>query len=473
VTTGATRIQPGRPGGRGQGGRGGPVPAAPAGWWPDAIGLAAAFSMLIVVALWVRQHGLQDLFQPSDGLTSLGRLTGLVAADLLLIQVLLMARVPVIERAYGQDRLARWHRLVGFTSFNLILAHIVLVTLGYAATDNAGPVREFVSLTLDYPGMLLALAGTVALILVVTTSLRAARRKLRYESWHLLHLYAYLGVGLALPHQLWTGTDFSASPLATVYWWTVWAVAAGCMLVFRFGLPLWRSARHRLVVDAVVPEAPGVVSVYLRGHRLDRLGVRAGQFFGWRFLSGPGWTRAHPYSLSAAPRQDLLRITIKELGDGSGQARWLRRGTRVLIEGPYGQLTGAARTRARVTMLACGIGITPLRALLEELWYRPGEATLVYRARTPEDFAFRAELDALAAHRGVRLVYLPGPRAADDAWAPAGYGRDDHLLHRIVPDLAWHDVYICGPDGWMAAAAEAARRVGVPPEHVHMESFSW
>jgi predicted ferric reductase len=465
VTAGGIQTRPSR--------RGGTVPAAPAGWWPELVGLAAAFSMLVVVALWVRGRGLQDLLQPADALTSLGRLTGLVAADLLLVQVFLMARVPAIERSFGQDRLARWHRLVGFTSFNLMLAHIVLVTLGYAATDGSGPVREFLSLVLDYPGMLLALAGTAALVLVVVTSLRAARRRLRYESWHLLHLYAYLGVGLALPHQLWTGTDFSTSTAATAYWWTAYAVAAGSVLVYRVAVPLWRSARHRLVVEAVVPEAPGIVSVYLRGRRLDRLPVRAGQFFGWRFLSGSGWTRANPYSLSAAPRPDLLRITVKELGDGSARARWLRPGTRALIEGPYGQLTGAVRGRARITMLASGIGITPLRALLEELPYRPGEATLIYRARTPSDFAFRAELDALAAHRGVRVVYLPGPRATDDAWAPAGHGRDDRLLHRLVPDLAHHDVYVCGPDRWMAAAAAAARRLGVPPEHLHMESFSW
>lgn len=470
-----------RTGGHGPGGRGpgAAPPAGRAGWWPDVIGCAAAFSALVVVALWVRNQGLQELrhlvddIGSADGLTSAGRLTGLVAADLLLVQVLLMARVPAIERSFGQDRLARWHRIVGFTSFDLMLAHVLLITLGYAATDHSGLIHEFLDLVLNYPGMLLALAGTVALVMVVVTSLRAARQRLRYESWHLLHLYAYLGVGLAIPHELWTGTDFTADTAATIYWWTAYALAAGSVLVFRFGLPLWRSARYRLVVDAVVPEAPGVVSVYLRGRRLDRMPVRAGQFFGWRFLSGPGWTRANPYSLSAAPRPDLLRITIKELGDGSSRARRLRRGTRVLIEGPYGQLTGAARTRPRVTMIASGIGITPLRALLEELAYRPGDATLVYRARTPADFAFRAELDALAAHRGVRVVYLPGPRAGDDAWAPAGYGPDDTLLHRIVPDLADHDVYICGPEGWLEAAARAARQVGVPAEHVHVESFSW
>ena len=101
--------------------------------------------------------------------------------------------------------------------------------------------------------------------MVVVTSIKAARKRLRYESWHLLHLYAYLGVGLALPHQLWTGQQFLTSTAATVYWWTLWAAAAGAVLVWRVGLPLWRSARHRLRVTSVVREGDGVVSVYVAG----------------------------------------------------------------------------------------------------------------------------------------------------------------------------------------------------------------
>src|SRR5207248_2670013 len=136
------------------------------------------------------RRGLQNL--SGDPLTSLGRLTGLVSADLLLLQVLLMARIPWAERSYGQDELARRHRLVGFGSVTLMLAHIGLISLGYAVTDHSGLVGEVWSLVTTYPGMLLATAGTLALILVAATSIRAARRKLRYESWHLLHLYGYL-----------------------------------------------------------------------------------------------------------------------------------------------------------------------------------------------------------------------------------------------------------------------------------------
>jgi DMSO/TMAO reductase YedYZ heme-binding membrane subunit len=221
--------------------------------YQDAAGAFAWLSMLVVVALWVAGGGIHDLgdLLGASGLTTLGRITGLVAADLLLIQVLLMARIPLVERAYGQDELARKHRLVGFWSFNLMLAHVVLITLGYAASARTEIVGEFLRLVLTYPGMLLGLAGSAALTLVAVTSIKMARARLRYEDWHLLHLYAYLGVGLALPHELWTGADFLTSPLATLYWWTLWGAAAGAVLLWRVALPLYRSAWHRLVVERV------------------------------------------------------------------------------------------------------------------------------------------------------------------------------------------------------------------------------
>jgi len=182
-------------------------------WWGDVGGLGAGVSLLIVTALWVSNGGVQQIAGGgADAVSAIGRLAGLWAADLLLLQVLLLARIPLIERAFGQDRLARWHRWAGFTSFWLMIAHVVLITLGYAAVAHANAFAEVWDMIWTYPGMLLATAGTLALVMVVVTSIRAARRKLRYESWHLIHLYAYLGVGLALPHQLWTGTDFISSP---------------------------------------------------------------------------------------------------------------------------------------------------------------------------------------------------------------------------------------------------------------------
>ena len=450
-------------------------PNAPA-WWRDALGAFTWVSMLVVTGLWVAGGGLQDLGALASGMTSLGRLTGLVASDLLLIQVLLMARVPMIERSYGQDEVARRHRLVGFWSFNLMVAHIVLITLGYAGQYGNNPLAELWEFVVDYPGMLLALAGTLLLVLVVVTSIRKARRKLRYESWHLLHLYAYLGVGLALPHQLWTGQEFLSSPVATLYWWSLWIAAAGAILIWRVGVRVYRTLAHDLRVTQVVRETPDVVSVWMRGRNLDRLPVAAGQFFTWRFLTGPGWLRGHPYSLSAAPTGNTLRITVEGPRRRQPRPRLAAPGTRVAVEGPYGRMHSGVRTRRKVTMLAGGIGVTPLRALLEELPQGPGDVTLVYRASSPDEVVFRDELDVLAAERGARVFYAIGPRVAGrDSWLPAhaAHLSDADALRQLVPDVAEHDVYLCGADAWMEAAGQAALAAGVPAERIHLERFTW
>jgi predicted ferric reductase len=431
-------------------------------------------SLVVVTALWLSNRGVQQLTGGGpDALSALGRLTGLWAADLLLVQVLLMARIPLVERAFGQDRLAHWHRWAGFTSFWLMVAHVVLIVLGYAGAARTGVWAELWSMIVTFPGMLLATAGTAALILVVVTSVRAARRRLRYESWHLLHLYAYAGAGLALPHQLWTGTDFLSSPVSTAYWWTLYAAAAGAVLIYRIGVPVWRNGRHRLVVSHVTTDGPGITSVHLTGRHLERLPVRAGQFFQWRFLDGPGWSRAHPYSLSATPHGHQLRITVKNLGDGSARVAALRPGTRALFEGPYGRLTGESYRGDPVVLLACGIGVTPLLSLLGDLPYRPGEATLIYRARNADEVVFRDELEWFAAYRGVRVLYLLGPRADRPSWLPRQYADHADALRQMAPAVASSEVYVCGPEEWTHAAQAAARTAGVEPQRLHTEQFSW
>ena len=452
-----------------------PPPPTRRRWWRDLAGSAAILSVVAVAALWLANGGIRNLQGSGEPATTLGRLTGLLGSDLLLIQVLLMARIPWVERSYGQDLLARRHRVIGFVSFWLMVAHVVLITLGYAQSASAGCLGEGWSLVVTFPGMLLAAAGTALLVLVVALSVRAARRRQRYETWHLLHLYAYLGVGLALPHQLWTGADFTASATARLYWWSLYGVALAAVLVFRVGLPLWRSAYHRMRVDTVVAEAPGVVSVYLRGHRLDRLPARAGQFFLWRFLDGPGWSRAHPYTLSAGPSTDLLRITVKDLGDGSRRVRHLRRGTRVLVEGPYGVLTADRSSGRRPLLIAAGVGITTMRALLDDLGPAGTGATLLYRVRTRAEAVFRAELDDLGRRHGVRVVYLEGGRSRHGSWLPARHSRGDDTaaLRRLVPDVAGREVYLCGPPPWMAAVRVSLRDAGVPDDLIHAEKFAW
>jgi predicted ferric reductase len=425
---------------------------------------------LFVVSLWISGGGIRDLFaMDADSLTTLGRLTGLVAANLLLYQVLLMARIPLFERGFGRDGMTRMHRLVGLWSFWLMLAHIVLVVAGYSAASGLNLLVQTWDFVVDYPGMLLATAGTGLIIMVVITSIRWSRARLRYESWHLLHLYAYVGVGLALPHELWTGADFLSSPIATAYWWTLWAVAAASVIVFRLGLPIVRSLRHGLRVVGVERDGDWGVAVRVTG-RSGAPRARAGQFFIWRFLDGPGWTRGHPFSLASAPGRDLV-LSARFAGDGSARLAALRPGTRVHIEGPYGTMTGDAREGTKLLMIGAGAGVAPLVAILEAEAFAPGDAVLVTRDHARGSAMRAPQIASLVSQRGLRHAALDGSRGRSwlprthDAWAGT------QLIAYLAPDIWQYDAFVCGPPAWIDEVTADLRAAGLPRTRIHAESF--
>jgi ferredoxin-NADP reductase len=204
--------------------------------------------------------------------------------------------------------------------------------------------------------------------------------------------------------------------------------------------------------------------VICSGRGLEKLPISGGQFFLWRFLTRDLWWQAHPYSLSALPRPPYLRITVKCLGDASRTVARLRPGTRVAFEGPYGVFTDHARLSDGVLLIAAGVGITPLRALLEDL---PADADVVVlvRASKVADLLHRGEIAALVEHRRGRLHEVIGSRRK--------VRLDARALHRNVPDIAERDIYICGPAGFDDEIVAAARELGVPDHQIHIESFGF
>ena len=246
----------------------------------------------------------------------------------------------------------------------------------------------------------------------------------------------------------------------------MYAVVAALVLWYRFFVPIRNAVRHRAQVVKVHYEAPGVASIVVRVRDLDRLAPESGQFFRWRFLTRDGWWQSHPFSLSAPPAEDL-RITVKELGDHTRMLTRVHPGTRVLLEGPYGAFTAARRTRRKVMLLAGGIGITPLRALLQTMPAKPGDLTLVYRVNSREETVFGRELETISTARGATLHHLVGPPGSTAD--PFIGGR----LKQLVPDLARHDVFVCGPPGFTNAATAALRRAHVPARHIHAEQFAF
>jgi predicted ferric reductase len=240
---------------------------------------------------------------------------------------------------------------------------------------------------------------------------------------------------------------------------------ATLLIVYRVVMPVRAAVRHRLRVVEVRSQGPGVVSITLRGHHIEDLRAQPGQFFRWRFLTARGWWQSHPFSLSAAPHHQYLRITVKDLGDHSRDLQQLRVGTRVFLEGPYGSFTPSRRRRRKVLLLAGGVGITPIRALFEVL--ASPDVTLIVRANRDEELLFRHEIDDIAERTGATVHYLVGPPGSE---ADPFVGQ---RLRTVAPDIARRDVYLCGPPRFMAVASDRLRAVGVPGRCVHAEQFSF
>ncbi len=425
--------------------------------------LLAGLGLGIVAALTFTAETSSELSAAGGVFTFAGSLTGMTGTYLALIMVLLVSRIPAVERVAGQDGLLRLHRWLAPWPISLLAAHAVFLTAGYAQAARTGPGHEAGTLLTRYPDVLIATVALAIMCLIGIISVRAIRRRLPRETWWLIHLWMYLALALAFPHEIVLGPSFVGHPLTQAVWSVIWAATAGVVLCYRLGLPVLRTLRHRLVVTEVRTEGPDVVSVILTGRHLDRLPVSGGQFLLWRFLTPRLWWQAHPFSLSALPQPPYLRLTIKGVGGFTRSVATLRPGTKVAVEGPYGAFTRYAQRRPRALLIAAGIGVTALRALLEDL-PRGSAPVVLLRAGRPGDLVLAGEVADLVRHRRGTLHELVGPReqAAIDAVT----------LPRLVPDLAQRDVYVCGPEGFVAAIVEVAKELGVPDDAVHHEAFA-
>jgi predicted ferric reductase len=420
----------------------------------DLLAAACWTSAAAAVALFLGYGGAGQFATPAQAVTSVGIIAGLIGTDLILVMIVLAARLPLIDRAVGNDR-------------------AMSLLVGYGMTSNLNPIAEIVPMWAlgDMP---LAFLGLGLLVSVVVTSVVAVRRRFRYEFWHLVHLLSYIAVLVALPHELSVGGLLAVGTFQRGYWIALYVVAFGAIGIYRFLIPVVRSVRHGLRISRIERVSDDVVSIYLSGRNLKSLGSGGGQYFVWRFWSGRTWWHSHPISLSAVPTSTELRITVRELGRGTSQIARLRPGTHVWLEGPYGLFTDAGRTAPKLAVVAAGIGITPIRALLEHSRLAPGEATILLRGSSERETYLLDELADFAAQRDASLYTSLGRRGRGSrSWLSESDVQRGVSLRSRFPDLMQSDVYVCGPGVWAEQVVADARSAGVPLHQIHFERFDW
>ena len=397
------------------------------------------------------------------------QVSGIMAQYVILVQILLVARIPLLERNLGAEFLIRAHSVLGVSVMVFLVEHIVGAVVLNMRLPGESAVGGVVAVLL-LQDVAAATVGTAILAVIVVVSGQKIRRRLSYERWRLIHVFAYLAVALVFLHELSLGVHFIASDVARAYWVLLHLVVLTCVLWWRVGAIVLMNLRTRLEVERLESETANVHTIYLTGRHLDRLNALPGQYFRFRFLTWDGWWQSHPFSLSSAATAGNLRITVKELGDWTtNHTKRLRPGIPVFLSGPYGGLTLHRRTRHLVVLIAAGVGITPLRSLLAALPPAPSREGLylLYRARSRKDLVFRKELERLTAERGGRVHYLLGESRSFLDRQPFG----PRQLTRLVPSIMYADVYLCGPEPMLVSAIDGLRKAGVPRAHIHTERF--
>ena len=438
--------------------------SVPRPWVADCLTVLAGLGFGVSIALVILATTGASLSAPGGWFNLAGRVFAMAGTYSILIMMLLIARLPGLERAVGHDKLVHWHRRLGGWPVLLIGAHILFTTLGYAAAGHVGPIHQLFVFFDSYPEMVKAFIGTGLLGIATALSIPVIRRAMAYEKWWAVHLLLYAAVFLSFFHQEQTSPMFIGHPLATAFWTSLFVITAIALVLGRVLLPVLMNVRLGLRVERVEREADGVVSIVMRGRNLERLAVTGGQFFQWRFLDRALWFHAHPYSLSALPRPPYIRITVKDLGDHSAALAGLRAGTRVFVEGPYGTFTQHRRETNQVTLIGAGVGVTPLRAILDDL---PGnvEVSVIVRASREEELIHGQEIAALVGARGGSYIPLVGSREL--------VALDARRLRQLVPNIGHGDVYLCGPEDFIDTTTSELATLGVLPERIHSEIFAF
>jgi ferredoxin-NADP reductase len=165
-------------------------------------------------------------------------------------------------------------------------------------------------------------------------------------------------------------------------------------------------------------------------------------------------------------------VSIKAAGDFTNRIRELPLGTLALLEGPLDAFT-AAEPRDKYLMVAGGIGITPIRALIESLSASGRDIVLLYSVKTADDLVFASELRTMIAR--CHFILSRDSKSVQEGDTNVGreHGRiDERLLARLVPDVLDREVFICGPHPMMKAVAAALGELRVQESSIHYEQFA-
>lgn len=422
-------------------------------------------NFFVIFAFWFQGSSSLFVFDIPSIFLAIGRICGLTAVYLVLVQLLLIGRIWFIEQNFGHDKLARIHHKVGRFIIVFLVLHVSFIVFSYALLASQDIFSQLIFLISSEGDLLKAFIAFGLFGVIAITSIWMKKLKLPYEAWYFIHLMVYMAILFAFSHQTKLGGDFINNAFV-LYWYALYTIVLFLFFIFRFGRIFYYFFLNKFTVVKVVPENEDVNSIYIAGDNLQNFPVKPGQFMIFRFLDSERFWQAHPFSLSWVVKDNLIRISVKNSGNFTSQIQSVKPGTRVLVDGPLGIFTSRNASKNKFLFVAGGIGITPIRAMMEELSNKNRDMVLFYSNKTSRDIVFGEELSKF----GAKIYhFLTEEKKSGEHIS----GRiDQSHIKDLVPDVSEREIYVCGPKEFMTAVTLFLVQLKVPKEQIHFEKFS-
>ncbi|MBD3315631.1 MAG: hypothetical protein GF344_07585 [Chitinivibrionales bacterium] len=405
---------------------------------------------------------------------SLGMVLGIFSYGYFLNALIISSRIRFFDRRYGHVDVLVFHGYLAVVAMLFAVGHRLLKSAYYREMST--------QIGFGVVGFYLFLAVVALSVLFMDNRLLrrlkpfvALRRfgvgvlRLDYSLLKLFHNATSVAALLVTVHVL-MASSTREDPLRIALMGG-WAGVAGLMYLHHKAVRPFLAWRKGWRVTAVIPLTEAIVELRMRRPGKP-VGRRPGQFGYFRILSRDCGSEEHPFTISSAPENDELRITVKNLGDYSATLKHVCVGTKVMMDGPYGIFTPPVQPRP-LLFIAGGIGITPFMSMVASWRHHTLErpCTLIWSVRTAEELVRRELFDTTAKERAM-FSFVPVVTRSVQPGFP--YRRiDKRLLESHSPPALRKQmlVYLCGPESMQAAAAKYLKELGVPSGNIHREAF--
>ncbi|MEP7137369.1 MAG: ferric reductase-like transmembrane domain-containing protein [Chloroflexota bacterium] len=411
--------------------------------------------VLLTVMIWL-------VFPPvNDGRTNFtrqyaGEIIGSINIVLMACALFLSTRPKWAEQYFGGlDKMYVTHRRVATTAFLLIFVHVLTVPI-----SSQWVLGNYLAV--------IAFTGIVSIVLVSLAPRIAFLNKLTggtYEGWKNLKKYIGIFFIIAFIHALKIKNPLNA--FIAINWVQIFFIIGTLSYLYTEVFGRFFKKYVPYTVSAVNHPNNATTEIVLRAKKDSIPTQRAGQFLFVRFPDDRTLNESHPFTISSAPHEDVLRVTVKASGDFTRALfAQLKPGMDAVVDGAYGLFDYKSGGQKQI-WLAGGIGLTPflsfVRAMDGSLQH---DIDLYYAVRHKEEALFVDELEA-GAKKNPRLKLHIRYSATD------GSLNIDDILRTAGGSVAGRHLYMCGPLPMVQAFEKKFLALGMPANNIHYEEFNF